>query len=425
MEVLKRIYHKYSDTKPFQTLGKIYRNGFVLFNYMSYLRVKKNALKCYKREGPIKIIFLCQYYQAWNKLKCVYEHMREDERFETLIVAIPDDLKNINNNIYDYFYELYGTDVVNAWKDNSWLDIESLSPQYVFYQRPYDSYLPKIYRSNVISKYAKICYVSYGYQVETVTEGSCLNKLFYRNVYMYFAENSLYYNYNISRFKYSHKKGYRYTYDIGYPSLEDFVRQSGKNDESDTQFKVLWTPRWSEDKEVGGSSFMKFKDKVTELPQTINNTTVVFRPHPMTFQHFISVGKISEKQVQEYLERYETNECLQYDNTPSYATSFWKCDVLLTDVSSIIVEWFLTDKPIIYCETGCEPNEFLKEMMTVFYVVESWEEAEEKIRELQKGIDPLKEQRKQKVKELMGSDFENISDRFLETIYKDYISNAK
>ena len=98
--------------------------------------------------------------------------------------------------------------------------------KYVFYQRPYDTYLPVLYRSGSVSKFAKVCYVSYAYQIDKATEGSCLNKLFYRNVYMYFAENRVYYDYNVKRFKYSHKKGYRKTLDIGYPSLEEFMKKS-------------------------------------------------------------------------------------------------------------------------------------------------------------------------------------------------------
>lgn len=425
MKLLMRLYHKYAGNKLVGLLGKIYRNGFFVSNYLSYMRVKRNALKTYDKENPIKVVFLCQYYQAWNKLKSVYELMRKDERFDAVILAVPYDIKNIDDDIFEYFHGLYGENVINAWDGNAWFDIESLKPQYVFYQRPYDSYLPVIYRSSSVSEYAKVCYVSYAYQIDKATEGSCLSKLFYRNVYMYFAENRVYYEYNIKRFKYSHAKGYRKSLDIGYPSLEDFMMKSKLQSEENHNYKVLWTPRWSEDKEVGGSNFIKFKDEVVKLPTELEKVEVVFRPHPMTFQHFISVGKITEKEVNDYLALYEKNERLIYDNKPDYVESFWKGDVLLTDVSSIIVEWFLTAKPVIYCETGCEPNEFLKEMMKVFYVVHNWEEAKKTIEELYAGIDPLKEERKKKVEELMGSDFEHISNRFLETIHQDYLSSIR
>lgn len=420
--VLKKIYHKYSNTKLFQFIASIYQNGFFLSNYMSFLRMKRISSKQHNQEEPVKVVFLCQYVQAWNKLKSVYERMREDSRFETLIVAVPYDIHSIDNEVFEYFENLYGDNVVNAWSSDGWLDIESLNAHYIFYQRPYDQYLPKMYRSNVVSRYAKICHVVYGYQVAVTTENSCMNKLFFRNVYMYFAENTIYYHYNIDRFKRSHAKGYRKTLNIGYPSLEDFVNQKCEKDENDKAFKVLWTPRWSDDEEVGGSNFINFKDKIVELPKALDNLAVVFRPHPMTFQHFMSVGKITEQQVKDYLLRYEQDCKLTYDNKPDYAKVFWNCDVLLTDVSTIIAEWFLTGKPIIYCETGSKPNSFMKEMMKVFYIVNSWEEAERKVEELYRGIDPLKEEREKKVQELMGNDFEHISNRFLETIYEDYLN---
>lgn len=425
MEFLKKIYHKYSNTKLFQLLADIYRNGFFVTNYMSFLRVKRLSKLTYNVEQPVKVVFLCQYIQAWNKLKCVYERMQQDERFETSIVAVPYDIKNIDNGVYDYFTKHYGENVITAWNGQEWLDLQTLGAHYVFYQRPYDQYLPKEYRSNKVSKYAKVCHVVYGYQLAITTEASLMNKLFFRNVYMYFAENTIYYKYNIERFKRSHKLGYRKTYNIGYPSLEDFAKQRPKEEKLKDKFQILWTPRWSDDEEVGGSNFMTFKDHVVELPKKLGDIELIFRPHPMTFQHFISVGKITQEEVERYLDIYEKDEHLTYDNQPDYVKQFWNSDVLLTDGSTIIAEWFLTGKPIVYCETGSKPNAFMKEMMKVFYIVHSWEEAEEKIKELHRGIDPLKEERERKVQELMGDDLEHVSNRFLETIYEDYINNKR
>jgi len=425
MELLKKIYHKYADTKLFRILGDVYRKGFFLSNLASYLRLRKIVKQTYRNGEPIRVIFLCQYTQAWNKLKCVYERMREDDRFEPMIVAVPYDIKKKDDSIYNYFYNLYGDNVIDAREDGRWFELELLDAQYVFYQRPYDQYLPKEYRSNVVSRYAKVCHVVYGYQLAVTTENSVMNKLFFRNVYLYFAENSIYHKYNIERFKRSHEKGYRRTLNIGYPSLEDFVNQKTSRNEEDRKFKVLWTPRWSEDKEVGGSNFINFKDQVVQLPEGHENMQIIFRPHPMTFQHFISIGRITETQVKDYLALYESNPQLVYDNQPNYAKPFWDCDVLLTDVSSIIAEWFLTEKPVIYCVTGSQPNAFMQEMMKVFYVVKTWEEAEAKVKELYRGIDPLKEDRKKMVKKLMGSDLEHTSNRFLDTMYDDYMKQVK
>lgn len=420
IKFLKKVYHKYSDTRVVRWLGNVYRNGFFLSNYAAYLRLKKFVRKKRPVNNKIKVVFLCQYAQVWNKLKSVYEKMEKDDRYSVLILAIPEDITNVDDKIYNYFFEKYGTNVINAYQNGQWYDLKSINADYIFYQRPYDQYLPREYRSAAVSGYAKICHVVYGYQVAVTTESSCMNRLFFRNVYMYFAENAIYHKFNINRFKKSHKDGIRKTLNIGYPSLEDFMKHKDDVKESRDNVRVLWTPRWSEDKENGGSNFMTFKDEIVKLPEADDRIQVVFRPHPMTFKHFISVNRITEKEVNEYLNIYENNENLIYHSDMEYAELFWDSDILLTDVSTVIVEYFLTGKPIVYCDTGSKPNEFMKEMLKVFYVVNTWEEAKSKVLELVNGEDPLKEERNKKISELLGADFEHISDRFLETICEDY-----
>ena len=421
IEILKKIYHKFSNFRLVQWMGHLYTNGSLIGNYKAYLRLKKLATKP-KHGGRIKVVFLGQSAPVWNKLQTVFERMLEDERFETYILAVPESIADVNMNSYNYFYELYGESVINGYVDGTWYELESLKPDYVFYQRPYDQYLPALYRSDVVSKYAKICHVVYGYQVAKTTERSVLNKRFFRNVYMYFAENTIYYEFNVNRFKKSHREKIRKTLNVGYPALEKFVKKKTISDAPEKGFNVLWTPRWTEDKENGGSNFIHFKDKVLELPQENKDLFLTFRPHPMTFTHFITVGRITQEEVDKYVECYEKSDRMYYDNGASYEKTFWESDMLLTDVSSVIAEYFLTGKPVVYCETGSCPNALLVEMMKVFYVVHTWEEAKERVVALSRGEDPLKEERQRKIKELMGDDFEHTSERFLEEIYKDYIA---
>lgn len=53
------------------------------------------------------------------------------------------------------------------------------------------------------------------------------------------------------------------------------------------------------------------------------------------------------------------------------------------------------------------------------YVVDTWEKAEEKIIELQKGNDPLKEAREKMIEKLMGKDFLHITDRIINEFVSD------
>lgn len=69
-------------------------------------------------------------------------------------------------------------------------------------------------------------------------------------------------------------------------------------------------------------------------------------------------------------------------------------DVLLTDGSSIMMDYLLTGKPIIYCHK--EKDKFTPLGQILYrgvYVANSWEDVEKYLGDLRQGIDPLKEER--------------------------------
>ena len=122
--------------------------------------------------------------------------------------------------------------------------------------------------------------------------------------------------------------------------------------------------------------------------------SLVFRPHPLTFKNFISLGLITSDEVDEYLRKFQNNEQLYYDQTSEYFTTFWHSDVFVGDISSIIPCYFLTGKPIIYCHTDAvDDNDIMKKIFSVSYNAYSFEDVEKILLDLQNGIDPLKEKR--------------------------------
>ena len=46
------------------------------------------------RSGVIRVGFLCQYLPAWDKLEPIYRKMKADERFEPVLIAVPDRIEN-------------------------------------------------------------------------------------------------------------------------------------------------------------------------------------------------------------------------------------------------------------------------------------------------------------------------------------------
>ncbi|MBE6119202.1 MAG: hypothetical protein E7189_01995 [Erysipelotrichaceae bacterium] len=420
MEWIYKLYHKVEHNPLVKQAVKVYRKGNPIENKKALKRLK--ALSQKKASGKTaKVVFIGQSTTCWNKLKSVCDEMIKDSRFDVKVLAVPDDVCKSNSGVYDYFYNIYGDLTIKADEGNGWFDLKAYSPDYVIYQRPYDRYLPKEYQSAIVADYAKTVYVPYGFIFLAGVDEVIMPHLFYRNMYMFFCESKVTYDFNCARYKSEIELGYKKGYNIGYPSLEDFLREKEKYKvEDDDYFRVLWTPRWSDDKELGGSSFMENKDNVVKLIDESEDIKLIFRPHPMTFNYFIEKGSLTKEEADEYIKKYEENDRLEYDKSPYYVKTLWENDVLFTDTSSIIAEYYLSDKPIVFYETGGSSSEFFNELKKGMYCVDKWEDAKKVLLDLRAGVDPLKDVRRKIKEEMFGKNNENIAKKYLEVIYEDY-----
>ena len=102
---------------------------------------------------------------------------------------------------------------------------------------------------------------------------------------------------------------------------------------------------------------------------------------------------MSAKEASDYKKRYQNLQNAKVDVRKEYLTTFYSSDIMITDISSIVAEYFLTGKPIIYCHKKDCFNDFSRELSKGFYWVRSWDELEKTINMLKSGEDPLYEKR--------------------------------
>jgi len=69
-------------------------------------------------------------------------------------------------------------------------NVKSFNPSYVFYTRPYDEYLPQLYRSYVVSSYSCVCYTSYIGGLTLSHDFFCLSSDFRRFCGIFFATSN-------------------------------------------------------------------------------------------------------------------------------------------------------------------------------------------------------------------------------------------
>ena len=397
------------------------------------------AIKNFKRERKIKrgdkrirVGFIVQYIPAWNKFKPIYDELKENDRFEVFLICVPieihsnklDDPNDTGNKTYDYFVN-NGYEAINALVGkNKWFEIKKLNLNYIFYPRPYNSFMPKKYVSGKVSKYAKICSIMYGMSMTEEILETSLNKNFFRNVYCYFAESKNAAEKNIANFSRAHKLGLQKTVSYGMPVLVEMLKQ--KNAKSDIwdfangKFKIMWTPRWTTDLKLGGSNFFTFKDFLIDYVKNSPDVAAVFRPHPLALNNFVKNGDMTEEEAKSFIESCNKDNKIFLDNSEDYIATFWGSDALVTDISGIMPEYFVTGKPLIYCASNMilTPAEHTRKLLEGCYVVNDVEELKQCLNDLRNGLDPLKEIRQRIIIELWGENLYQCNQKIIEELSK-------
>ena len=212
---------------------------------------------------------------------------------------------------------------------------------------------------------------------------------------------------------------------LGYPALDQILSARSvksmfwEKEEDAGIFKMLWCPRWTTDKNLGSSNFFEYKDALPGLVQSKEDWSMVFRPHPMMFDNFVKTGEMTAREAESYLRQYQAQAGLYYDKEADYYATLWRSDILIADLTTVMIEYLVTRKPIIYCVADIEYNAFMKGILSGCYCVETWEELRQTIAMLSAGEDPLKEQR-EAAADLLLKGKEHAAEAIVRELKKDF-----
>ena len=364
----------------------------------------------------ISVVFICQYIPAWSKFQSIYNILNSNSGV------------SIANDTYEYF-ENRGYQCINAQLNrDKWFDLKNLNPNYIFYTRPYNEYLPRCYRSDRVQKYAKICSIIYGMMITTNNMNVVINYNFFKDVYFYFADSEYACKYVANKFKFGHRLKVRKSIFLGYPGLTEVIREKDKLSRSwqfskeSNNYKVIWTPRWTTDERLGTSNFFRYKKALIDYTISHKNISFLFRPHPMALENFVKTHQMTEEEVCDFKEICNKYSNLRLDNEKEYIGTMWGSDLLVTDLSSILVEYFVTGKPIIYCKTNSSISltEDAKKIINLCYCVSNEYELLSAIEELSSGKDFLKEDRLKLIDRMFGEKLSNCPELIVDELLRDY-----
>lgn len=403
-----------------------------------YLTERNRIVRTHQNE-KMRVVFIVQRTEVFNSVRTVFEAAVAKDECEVYLLPLPRCLNECNELLWDTYasvvefcQKLCGGKVINTYdfETETYYDLTELMPDYIFLNVPYTIQYPDEYSLEKLALIAKVCYVPYGYTISNEKKYSELYAgLFYVDLMKYIS-----FLFNDGDGSYSYCKKNRMwlseflfgerLYNIGYPRFDNIdVQQVNTSGHT-----ILWLPRWTVANQINngnlGSHFFDYSDKLLEYVDRQDCYRLVVRPHPLMFENYIEHGLMSEQDALTYKEIMKNNEKFLLDENPSYDEAFNMADVLVADCSSIIIEFFLHGKPIIYCGKREELSTQIADVTKTFYYANGWEQLKKLLDDLKDGIDPLKDER-QIVVEKFREGTESAGEEILNVLIKNYVSSKE
>ena len=295
-----------------------------------------------------------------------------------------------------------------------------MQPDYVFVSTIYDYSFPiSSFDFHDVVQFAKLCHITYGSNLTYIFLNRLLKDYpdFYRNVYFCFCSGETAKIKFTEKFQENVALGYSRFEFLGYPILERYYKMPATKSSAK---RILWTPRWNYEGKRGGSHFFEFKDKFPALQQRYGDkVSLSMRPHRLAFSNFVKSGLMTKEELDDYRSRMKKSRIkISNASAGEIDADIRETDIFLADYSSMLIEIFLTGRPIIYCEfPNAEPLPEYTEMFAAMYIAHSWEDVLRYLDDLVAGNDPLFDKRQavaKKIYEMHKDSTKKIVERILQ-----------
>lgn len=371
-----------------------------------------------KNGMPIRVVFLCEQPSFWLSFDSIVKAMNSDSRFEVILVNQwyrkykKDGSYVYCNSDYHDIEEILQIKFVEAYDElgHKWLNLKKLQPDYVFYMRPYDDIRNYRYRTKTVKSYARVCYVPYCISFSN-SGTEKLTPDFYYHLDFYFIETRSRIPYVRQILNSPQNLDAEHMLCLGYPRFDLRIPYQTSATQKDNLYLILWMPRWKTSS--GNCNFFKYEKLLSNYACKNSEVKLIFRPHPLCFENFLRTGELRPSELKLLRRKYKKKPNLYLDETDNYLRAFRKADVLIADPTSLIIEFFFTGKPIVFCQKRRgNYSELMKNILSCCYIVKNRKQVLSVLDDLRNGIDPLKQARE----ELLKTDFDGAVGKSGESI---------
>lgn len=392
--------------------------------------IQKNWKNRPIKNDKMRIVFIVQRTEVFNSVRTVFEAAAASGQCEVYLLPIPRNALGSGLEwdtyaaVIDFCKNLGSGTVLDAYdpEKKQFRDLRTIHPDYIFLNTPYTDAYPEPYFIENLSKIAKVCYVPYGYSMmEKHLEYIYRDRSFTENVSYIFSSSKLEYGFAKKYFLLSHLINGISLYNIGFPRF-DLVKKN-----SPERKTVLWLPRWTAEiqKGNGQSSFLCMKDDFLRFAIEKPELFIVIRPHPLMFLNYQKNGIMTENEIRQFIQAVEDIPNVVLDLSEDYMDALNEAWVLVSDFSSLLAEFYVSGKPIIYTGEVEDFSPYERDMLATFYVENAWSGIKRMLCQLHSGDDPHAADRSKSVNKFLVNKEQGIGKSIFARLKDDYQKNIK
>ena len=335
----------------------------------------ENEIKT-KVKYKLHILFVAELAGKWDSMASVYEAMkkREDCEVEVVIQPIFRAVKNPDGSVKsDVILNDYLTPMGIANTPYDQYDFATKLPDITFFSQPYESCTIEKFWPENMAQFTKVVYLPY-YTAMTINPNLAV-----AGYHSFFKSNTERFSWKIvsqsekMRYHYKNLGSQKGTNVLvtGLPKWDYPMKLSKENTPCPEEWKTkingrkvfLWNTHFSAN--TSGSDFLNKGEEFLNIFIKNKNIALIWRPHPMTETILKLYMSDSLSKYNALKEKILKSENIVMDTEATYDAAFVYSDALITDLSSLIEQYLLMDKPVLM-----STNKPISEAREIYAVVD-------------------------------------------------------
>lgn len=301
----------------------------------------------------VRAVFFAELGEKWDAMESVYEYMREDSRFDPIIVRTPvgrvveRDGKREQEIIYKDFLTPMGLPSLGY----DAYSIEDDCPELAFISQPYESCTLEQFWPEYIAKHTRLVYLPYFLPAIVLKDYPtvlCQMRV-YDVAWKVIGSNQKHYKYYC---RYAHHGGTNMLV-TGVPKIDPIIKAKEQGVPIPSGWgKILGKTvfLWNSWFDSNVSSLRFFND-IFGWFAAHPDCTLIWRPHPMTETVIKLYNPEHYSDLQQYFLRAENASNVILDRETSYLPAFSYSNAQISDHSSLMQQYLLMDKPLLWVNT--------------------------------------------------------------------------